>query len=91
VSMVTVPCGANWTPTKEIRPTVGLQGGARGNMMLQASILNIGTEGELDQYIAVAHISGSWAVYSNMHTYMREVHLLAKEAQSPIQNTALVK
>jgi len=24
VSMVTVLCGANWTPTREIRPTVGL-------------------------------------------------------------------
>jgi len=23
-SMVTIPCGVNWTPAKEIRPTVGL-------------------------------------------------------------------
>jgi len=24
MSTVTIPCGVNWTPTKEIRPTVGL-------------------------------------------------------------------
>ena len=23
-SMVTIPCGANWMPTRELRPTVGL-------------------------------------------------------------------
>jgi len=60
-------------------------------MMPQASALNIGTKGELDQYIAMAHISGSWAASLNMHTYVQEVHLLPKEAWSPIQNTALVK
>jgi len=32
-SLVTIPHGANWTPTRELRPTVGLQGGLRGNMM----------------------------------------------------------
>jgi len=70
VSMVTILHGANWMPAKEIRPTVGLQARARGNMMLQASILNIGTKGELDQYIAAAHILGSWAAYLNMHAYV---------------------
>ena len=69
-SMVTIPCGANWTPTKEIRPIVGLQGGARGSMMPWASTLNIRTEGELNQYVAAAHISESWAVYVNMHAYV---------------------
>jgi len=59
--------------------------------MLQANSLNIRTKGELDQYIATAHISGSWAVYSNMCTYVREAHLLAKEAWSPLQNATLVK
>jgi len=44
VSMVTIPHEANWMPTKEIRPTVGLQGRARGNMMPWASTLNIGTK-----------------------------------------------
>jgi len=39
----------------------------------------------------VAHISGSWAAYSNMHAYVQEAHLLAKEAWSPLQNTTLVK
>jgi len=73
-SMVTIPHGANWMPTKEIRPTVGLQGGARGNMMLWVSAPNIGTEGELNQYIAAAHISGSWAVYLNMCTYCQKRH-----------------
>jgi len=34
---------------------------------------------------------GSWAAYSNMHAYVQEAHLLAKEAWSPMQNTALVK
>jgi len=89
-SMVTIPHGANWMPAKEIRPTVGLQGRARDNMMPHASALNIGTEGKLDQYITAAHISGSWAMYSNMHTYVQEAHLLPK-AQSPMQNAALVK
>jgi len=32
-SMVTIPHRANWMPTRELRPTVGLQGGLRGNMM----------------------------------------------------------
>ena len=32
-SLVTILHGANWTPTRELRPTVGLQGGLRGNMM----------------------------------------------------------
>ena len=31
-SMVTIPHRANWTPTREPRPTVGLQGGLRGNV-----------------------------------------------------------
>jgi len=70
VSMVIILHGANWMPAKEIIPTVGLQGGARGNMMPQASVLNIETESKLDQYIAVAHISGSWAAYLGMHTYV---------------------
>jgi len=69
-SSVTIPCRANWTPARELRPTVGLRGGLRGNMMLQANSLNIRTKGELDQYIAVAHISGSWAAYSNIRTYV---------------------
>ena len=69
-SMVTIPHGANWMPAKEIRPTVGLQGRARDNMMPHASALNIGTEGKLDQYIAAAHILGSWAAYLNMHAYV---------------------
>jgi len=59
--------------------------------MPQANSLNIRTEGELDQYITMAHISGSWVAYSNMHAYMQEAHLLAKEVWSPLQNTALVK
>jgi len=70
VSMVTIPHKANWIPAKEIRPTVGLQGRARGNMMPRASTLNIRTEGELNQYIAAAHILGSWAAYVNMHAYV---------------------
>jgi len=69
-SSVTISCGANWTPARELRPTVGLQGGLRGNMMPQANSLNIRTEGKLDQYITTAHISGSWAAYSNMHVYV---------------------
>ena len=32
-SLVTIPHRANWTPTRELRPTVGLRGGLRGNMM----------------------------------------------------------
>jgi len=32
-SLVTIPCRVNWTPAREIRPTVGRQGGLRGNMM----------------------------------------------------------
>jgi len=32
-STVTIPSGANWTPARELRPTVGLRGGLRGNMM----------------------------------------------------------
>jgi len=32
-SMVTILCGTNWMPTREHRPTVGLRGGLRGNMM----------------------------------------------------------
>jgi len=43
-------------------------------MMPQASSLTIGNEGELDQYIAAAHIPGSWAVYSNMHLCVRSTH-----------------
>jgi len=41
----------------------------------------------------MAHILGSWAAYSNMcaYAYVQEAHLLAKEAQSPLQNTILVK
>jgi len=49
-SMVTILCGANWMPARELRPTVGLPGGLRGNMMPQANSLNIRTKGELDQY-----------------------------------------
>jgi len=60
-------------------------------MMPQASTLNIRTKGKLNQYIAAAHIMGSWAVYANMHAYVQEVHLLAKEAWSPMQNAAVVK
>jgi len=60
-------------------------------MMPQASTLNIRTKGELNQYIAMAHITGSWAAYINMHAYVQEAHLLAKEAQSPMQNAAVVK
>jgi len=78
-------------PTKEIRPTVSLQGRARGNMIPWASALNIGTKGELYQYIAMAHLLGSWAAYSNMCAYVQEAHLLPKEAWSLMQNTALVK
>jgi len=59
--------------------------------MLQANILNIGTESELDQYITMAYILRSWAEYSNMCAYVREVHLLAKEAQNLIHNAALIK
>jgi len=33
-STVTIPRGVNWMPARELRPTVGLQGGLRGNMML---------------------------------------------------------
>jgi len=69
-SSVTIQHGANWMLTRELRPTVGLRGGLRGNMMPQANSLNIRTKGKLDQYIAVTHISGSWAVYSNMHAYV---------------------
>jgi len=69
-SMVTILHEVNWIPAREPRPTVGLQGGLRGNMMPQANSLNIRTEGELDQYIAMAHISGSWAAYPNMHAYV---------------------
>jgi len=87
-SLVTILHRANWTPARELRPTVGLWGGLRGNMMPQANSLNIRTKGKLDQYIAAAHISGSWAVYSNMHTYVQEAHLLAKEVWSPLQNAA---
>jgi len=65
--------------------------GLRGNMMPQANSLNIRTKGELDQYITMAHISGSWAAYSNMHAYVQEVHLLAKEVWSLLQNATLVK
>ena len=32
-SMVTIPHGANWMPARELRPTVGLRGGLRGNTM----------------------------------------------------------
>jgi len=32
-SSVTIPRRANWMPARELRPTVGLQGGLRGNMM----------------------------------------------------------
>jgi len=32
-SAVTILHRANWTPARELRPTVGLQGGLRGNMM----------------------------------------------------------
>jgi len=32
-SMVTILCKVNWMPTRELRPTVGLRGGLRGNMM----------------------------------------------------------
>jgi len=32
-SAVTTPHGVNWTPARELRPTVGLQGGLRGNML----------------------------------------------------------
>jgi len=60
-------------------------------MMPWASILNIRTEGKLNQYIAMAHIMRSWAVYANMCAYVQEAHLLAKEAQSRMQNAAVVK
>jgi len=69
-SLVTILCGANWMPARELRPIVGLQGGLRGNMMPQANSLNIRTKGKLDQYIATAHILGDWAVYPNMCTYV---------------------
>ena len=32
-SAVTILHRANWMPTRELRPTLGLQGGLRGNMM----------------------------------------------------------
>jgi len=62
-SPVAILHGVNWMPAREFRPTVGLQGGLRGNMMPQANSPNIRTEGKLDQYITVAYILGSWAAY----------------------------
>ena len=32
-SSVTIPCRVNWMLARELRPTVGLQGGLRGNVM----------------------------------------------------------
>jgi len=36
-SLVTILCRANWMPARELRPTVSLRGGLRGNMMPRAN------------------------------------------------------